>query len=236
MTYSLQVPHGHHGADIVAMPLRQRHRHAFVRFGMLPEFWRDPVAWAWNGRHPEDAADQAWLDANAPGWRTEIVVGQLVEMELPIGLDPSASFLEIDIDLVFSQELHRHAWMQRLYARQQDDAARRAHVLACRLAAAPGSFVCSECGGLMEAFNRIETARIAQFAFLHPLRGHRCPLCACTEYDMAASESFHEAYEASVSRVGLPNFGSPLWSEASEAEWLRRRHAPPEIVIEVEEG
>ena len=221
------------GSPVAVVRPRERHRRCGVRFSLLPEFEADPVAWVWNRHDPDHARDLKWLDARAPGWSTEIVRGGVTQVDLPVGAEPSAPFLGLEVFLVFAAVEHRSAWRRRVARQRQQHEHRRLKAEMRRKLAQPGQSACGNCGCIMVPFSGKQTQRIAQFAFIHTVEGNRCPECGCKEYSAAGLDDHVDACELAVLRVGLPDHGHPLWTEAIGEEWKRRRSAPPVVSIEI---
>jgi len=220
-------------ADILPLPFRETYMASGARVGSVDAIQADPRAWVWDSGDPDRRADREWLDANAPGWTCRVEAKGVRTVELPIGRDPVGTFVWFDVILEFRAAAHRDAWRARAADLLAKAEARRAHVAAREATAPEGVEVCGGCDGHMEPHHDTETCRVAQFAFTYTTSGKRCPDCGMRSFRMGDLDAVLDATEAARSRVGLPDDGSPLWSDGMRAEWTRRRMAPPEVEVVV---
>jgi len=221
-------------SNIVEITYPEHFTNGYARLGHIDQFKADPVGWKFDRQDPDAAELLGWLNANTPGWQLKIHPGAIEDIEMPVGCEPVVTMQAWTIDILFAAADHREAFRGRRAAERNARDAQNAHVER-RIAEAPaGIEVCDECGGHLRPKCKIETSRSAQFAFRYTLAFLACPDCGVS-YHSAHPEinAINDAADDIESRVGLPRYGDPLWTENIDEERIRRRKAEPEILIEL---
>lgn len=218
-------------SNVTRLHFRSEYGTLYVRVNQLERLNEDAGSFVWQAATgPEDLA---WLNANAAGWTFELLRGAVETLDLPLGAEPRADFLQVQVILLFLEAGHRAAWDARRESERQHYDELRQRVEQQLSAAPEGTMVCRECAVYMEPIREPQVERIAQFELKYEIDCHTCPQCGTSTTKMGDLAEISRATEIITTRVGLPLRGSPLWTETVGAEWRRRKEAPAEFTLEV---
>lgn len=219
-------------SNVVSLGFPEVVKHVGIRLSAIEQFNAASDKNIFDPRIPSDKQDLDWLDKNAPGWSLQVNARSLVTRDLPIGPEATGAFLFHEVRVIFRLAAQRAAWREYVAQLQADHKARQERYQQAVANAPEGVVVCHDCAGHMEPIEDEETGRVAQFAFRIRRRAMHCAQCRVLETTDSCDHVI-DAMEEARPLVGIPHPSDAHSTEATVAEWHRRRLAPPQATLEV---